>query len=186
MKTILFPAIRLTLVCLFFFMGVYPAIVLGLAQWAPNQGKGHLIRQDGKSYYANIGQSFTEDQYFYSRPSAVAYNAAGAGGSNQGPSNPAYLATLQARVDTFLAHNPAVKLHEIPADLITASGSGLDPDISVAAAKVQVNRIAKIRQVSEVTLYQLIAQQTKKPLLGLFGPAKVNVLQLNLALDKLK
>lgn len=133
-----------------------------------------------------MGQSFTSDKYFYSRPSAVNYNAAGSGGSNKGPSNPDYLAELQARIDTFLLHNPEVKKEDIPSDLVTASGSGIDPNISVQAAKVQVKRIAKIRNLSENAIHQLIARQTEKPLLSLFGTEKINVLKLNRALDNLK
>lgn len=182
----IFPAIRLTLICLLFFSGIYTCMVLGFAQFAPNNGKGEIITQNGKTYYANIGQSFTEDKYFNSRPSAVGYNAAGSGGSNKGASNPEYLAEVQARIDTFLVHNPGIDKSEIPSDIITASGSGLDPNISVQAAKVQIKRIAKTRNISETTLQQLVNQQTEKPLLGLFGTEKINVLKLNLALGNLK
>ena len=186
MKENLFPALRLTLFCLIFFSGIYTLVVWGIAQLAPNQGKGEVISYKGKTYYANIGQAFTKDNYFYSRPSAVAYNAAGSAGSNKGPSNPDYLKEVQARIDTFLVHNPEVKKGEIPADLVTASGSGLDPDISVQAAAVQVKRLAKVRGITEKTLQLLITQQTEKPLLGLFGTEKINVLKLNIELDKLK
>lgn len=186
MKSNLLPAIKLTLVCLVFFMCIYTLAVYGIAQFAPNQGKGEIIQHNGNVYYSNIGQSFTEDAYFYSRPSAVAYNAAGSGGSNKGPSNPDYLAEVQARIDTFLVHNPGIKKSEIPSELVTASGSGLDPNISVQAAKVQVKRIAKIHDISETSLNQLIEQQTEKPLFGLFGTEKINVLKLNLALENLK
>jgi len=186
MKTNIFPAIKLTFVCLVFFMGIYTFTILGVAQLAPNNGKGEIISENGKTYYANIGQSFTNDNYFNSRPSAVDYDAAGSGGSNKGPSNPEYLAEVQARIDTFLVHNPGVKKEEIPSDLVTASGSGLDPNISVQAAKIQVKRIAAVRNIKEDVLNQLIAQQIEKPLLGLFGTEKINVLKLNLALDNLK
>lgn len=186
MKTNIFPAIKLTIVCLIFFMGIYTLAILGIAQFAPNNGKGEIISQNGKTYYANIGQSFTDDKYFNSRPSAVSYNAAGSGGSNKGPSNPDYLAEVKARIDTFLVHNPKVNKSEIPSDLVTASGSGLDPNISVQAAKVQVKRIATVRNIKEEALNQLIEQQTEKPLLGLFGTEKINVLKLNLAMDNLK
>ncbi|HQY12236.1 MAG TPA: potassium-transporting ATPase subunit C, partial [Ferruginibacter sp.] len=120
------------------------------------------------------------------RPSAVDYNAAGSAGSNKGPKNPDYLKQVQDRIDSFLVHNPGVKKEEIPAELVTASGSGLDPDISPAGASVQVKRIAAVRKLAEATIISLIDKQTEKPLLGFMGPAKVNVLKLNIALDKLK
>ncbi len=183
MKNNIIPAIRLTFVCFVFFCGIYTLIVLGISKFVP---ESRSFSKSKAGYYENVGQSFTSDKYFYSRPSAVDYNAAGSGGSNKGPSNPDYLAELQARIDTFLVHNPEVKKEEIPSDLITASGSGIDPNISVQAAKVQVKRIAKIRNLSENTIHQLIEQQTEKPLLGLLGTEKINVLKLNLALDNLK
>lgn len=186
MKQHIIPAIRLTIVTLIFFAVMYPLVVWGIAQLSPNQGKGKIIEHNGKIYYSNIGQLFTDDKYFWSRPSAVNYNAAGSGGSNKGPSNEEYLAQVQARIDTFLIHNPEVNKSEIPVDLITASGSGLDPDFSVQAAKVQVKRIAKIRNIDESRLLELIDKQTERPLLGLFGPEKINVLKLNIALDNLK
>lgn len=185
MKKNILPAIRLTLVCMVFFMGIYTLILLGIAQLAPNKGKGLTITQNGTAYHVNVGQSFTLDKYFWSRPSAVDYNAAGSGGSNKGPSNQEYLAEVQARIDTFLVHNPGVEKAEIAADLVTASGSGLDPHISVQAANVQVKRIAKIRSVSEDDLLQLIQENTEKPLLGLLGTERINVLKLNLALDRM-
>lgn len=167
-------------------MVIYTLVVLAIAQFAPNKGKGEVITHNGKTYYANIGQSFTDDKYFNSRPSAVGYNAAGSGGGNKGPSNPDYLAEVQARIDTFLVHNPGVNKDEIPYDLVTASGSGLDPNISIQAAKVQVKRIAKIRNIEETTLLQIIEKNTEKPLLGLFGTEKINVLKLNMNLDNVK
>lgn len=186
MKSNLLPAIKLTIISLVFFMAIYTFAVYGMAQLAPNQGKGDIIIHNGKTYYSNIGQLFTDDIYFNSRPSAVVYNAAGSGGSNKGPNNPDYLKEVQTRIDTFLVHNPGVTKSEIPSDLVTASGSGLDPNISVQAAKVQVKRIAKVRNLSEKELILLIDEQTEKPLLGLFGTEKINVLKLNLALDTLK
>lgn len=183
MKTNIFPAIRLTLFCALFFSGIYTVSLLGIAKFAPNGGKGEIISQNGKTYYSNIGQTFTDDKYFNSRPSAVGYNAAGSAGSNKGPSNPVYLAEVQARIDTFIVHNPSVNKANIPSDLVTASGSGLDPNISVEGAKVQVKRIAKVRNISEEKLLQLIDSQTEKPLFGLFGTSKINVLKLNLVLE---
>ena len=186
MKTHIFSAIKLTLITIVFFSVIYTLIVWSIAQFSPNKGKGEIIEYNGKHFYANVGQSFTVDNYFWSRPSAVGYNAGGSGGSNKGPSNPEYLAQVQARIDTFLAHNPEITKAEIPVDLITSSGSGLDPDISVQAARVQVKRISKIRGIKEENLNALIVNQTQKPLFGILGPEKVNVLKLNLALDNLK
>ncbi|MGV3601643.1 MAG: K(+)-transporting ATPase subunit C [Dyadobacter fermentans] len=186
MKQHILPAVRLTVVTLIFFSGVYTLAVLGAAQLFPNRGKGEIVEQNGKRYYANIGQSFTDDKYFNSRPSAVGYNAAGSGGSNKGPSNEEYLGMVQARIDTFLVHNPNVQKADIPVELVTASGSGLDPDISEQAALVQVERIAKVRNVPVQKLQDLVKAHIQGPLLGMFGPEKVNVLRLNLALDQLK
>lgn len=185
MKTNIFPAIKLTIVTLLFFCVVYPAVVWAIARLAPGSGQGEMVTAKGKRYYANIGQKFTEDRFFNSRPSAVEYNAAGSGGSNKGPSNPEYLAVVQARIDTFLVHNPGVDKKDIPVELVTASGSGLDPDISPKAALVQVKRIAAFRNVSEEKIMQLVSAHTEKPLLGMFGPERVNVLGLNMALEKL-
>ncbi|WP_353720424.1 K(+)-transporting ATPase subunit C [Dyadobacter sp. 676] len=186
MKQHILPAIRLTAVTLLFFSGVYTLAIFGIAQLFPNHGRGEVIEQNGKRYYANIGQSFTDDRYFNSRPSAVKYNASGSGGSNKGPSNEEYLGVVQARIDTFLMHNPDVRKADIPVELVTASGSGLDPHISEKAALVQVNRIAKVRNVSRQKLQQLVNEHIEGPLLGMFGPTKINVLKLNLALDQLK
>jgi len=185
MKTHLFPAIKLTILLIVLLTVVYPAVVWGIAKLSAGEGQGQTISAAGKKYYRNIGQSFSQDKYFWSRPSAVGYNAAGSAGSNKGPSNEEYLAEVQARIDTLLAHNPGVSVSQIPMDLGTASGSGLDPDFSVQAAKVQVARIAKIRNISEAKLIALIDMHTDRPLWGLFGPEKVNVLNLNIALDNL-
>jgi len=186
MKSNLLPAIKLTIICMVFFMGIYTLVMLGIAQVAPNHGKGFVIKSNGKKYYENIGQKFTKDKYFWSRPSAVDYNAAGSGGSNKGPSNPEYLKTVQDRIDTFMVHNPTVKKEEIPSDIVTASGSGEDPHISVQAALIQVKRIAKIRNISEQKLTNIVNGFIQKPFMGLFGPSTINVLQLNVALDNFK
>ena len=185
MRTNIFPAIKLTLVTLVFFGAVYPAIVWAIAQLTPDNGHGALINAEGKRYYANIGQNFTQDRFFNSRPSAVGYNAAGSGGSNKGPSNKEYLDVVKARIDTFMVHNPAIAKKDIPVELVTASGSGLDPDISPKAALVQVKRIAAVRRIDEEKIRQIVVSNTEEPLLGVFGPAKVNVLSLNLALERL-
>ncbi|WP_118974850.1 K(+)-transporting ATPase subunit C [Taibaiella koreensis] len=186
MKQFLWPSIKLTLLSLVLLSGLYTLILLGFARLTPGKGKGEMIEWKGKTYYANIGQSFTDDRYFWSRPSAVGYNAAGSGGSNKGPNNPEFLQTVKDRIDTFLVHNPGINRAQIPVDMVTASGSGLDPNISLQAARVQASRIARLRGIPEASLVALIDKQTEKPLLGLFGPAKLNVLRLNIALDDLK
>ena len=185
MKKHILPAIKLTALCIVLLAIVYPISIWAIAQLSPNQGKGDLIKHNNKVYYSNIGQSFTTDKYFNSRPSAVNYNAAGSAGSNKGPSNEEYLKQVQARIDTILMKNPEIAKSDIPADMVTSSGSGLDPNFSVQAAKIQAKRIAKIRNIDEVKINNLIAQHTEKPLAGLFGPEKINVLKLNIALDRL-
>lgn len=187
MKQHIFPAIKLTVLSIVVFVGLYTLLIWGIAQAAPNKGKGETVWVNGKVVgYALQGQRFTDDKYFNSRPSACGYNAAGSSGSNKGPSNPDYLKEVQSRIDTFLIHNPSIKKEDIPAELITASGSGLDPDLSPQGAYVQVNRIARTRNIDVEKIKALVAQQIKKPLLGMFGTARVNVLQLNIELDKLK
>jgi len=186
MKTNFLPALKLTLVCLIFFSGIYTIIILGAAQLAPNKGKGEIVIVNGKTYYANIGQKFTDDKYFYSRPSAVDYNAAGSGGSNKANSDSEYLSMVKSRIDSFMVHNPEVNKADIPSEMVTASGSGLDPHISVQGANVQIKRIAKIRNIPEANIKELVMQNTEGSMLGLFGPEKINVLKLNLALDNLK
>jgi len=104
MKTQIYPAIKITIVLLLLLSVVYPALVWAIAQIAPNHGKGEMLAYNGQKYYRNIGQAFTRDDYFWSRPSAVGYNAAGSGGSNKGPSNGEYLSEVKARIDTFLVH----------------------------------------------------------------------------------
>ena len=187
MKKYLLPALKLTLVLIIICSVLYPLFIAAVAKLAPGGGKGETVSVNGKVVgYANIGQKFTDDKYFWSRPSAVAYNAAGSAGSNKGPTDSTYLKTVQDRIDSFLVHNPSVKKADIPAELVTASGSGLDPDLSPQGAYVQVARIAKTRNISAEQIKNLVAQQIEKPLLGLLGPEKVNVLKLNIELDKLK
>jgi K+-transporting ATPase ATPase C chain len=187
MRQNILPAIRLTIVCILFFCGAYTIIILGIAQAAPAKGNGQTVTVNGKVVgYKLIGQKFTFDKYFWSRPSAVDYNAAGSGGSNKGPTNPDYLKTVQDRIDSFLVHNPGIKKEEIPSELITASGSGLDPDLSPAAAYIQVKRIGAVRNIPEEKIRALVSRHIEKPLLGLFGTERINVLQLNIDLDRLQ
>ena len=187
MKINILSAIKLTLVCIILFAVLYPLSIWGLAYiGAPNHGDGELVTQKGKVVgYALIGQSFTQDKYFNGRPSSVGYNAAGSGGSNKAPNNPDYLASVKLAIDTFLLKNPSVRKEDVPVELVTASGSGLDPDISPKAALIQVPRMAKVRHISEDKLKELIKEHTESPLLGFMGPSKVNVLKLNISLDNL-
>lgn len=187
MKKYLLPSLKLTLVFIIICSVLYPLFIAGVAKLSPGGGKGETLLVNGKVVgYANIGQKFTADKYFNSRPSAVDYNAAGSAGSNKGPSNPDYLKQVQDRIDSFLVHNPSIKKEQIPSELITASGSGLDPDISYEGALVQVTRIAKTRNISSEKITSLVNQQLQKPLLSLMGPTRVNVLKLNIELDKIK
>ncbi|HTA26263.1 MAG TPA: K(+)-transporting ATPase subunit C [Bacteroidia bacterium] len=187
MKKYLLPSLRLTLVLLVLLCVVYPLFIMLVGKITPGGGEGVKVYRNGKVIgYENIAQAFKNDKYFQPRPSAVGYNAAGSGASNKGPTNPDYLKSVQAAIDTFMVHNPGINKSDIPAELVTASGSGLDPDLSPAAAIIQVKRIAKLRNLSEENLVKLVDEHTEKPLLGLFGPPKVNVLKLNVALDDLK
>ena len=187
MKTNIIISLKLTVVLLIITAGVYPLLIAGVGKAAPGGGKGETLSVNGKVVgYARVGQKFTEDKYFWGRPSAVDYNAAGSAGSNKGPSNPDYLATVQARIDTFLVHNPGITKEQVPADLVTASGSGLDPDISPEAARIQIARIARVRNIGTDKLEALVSKHIEGPFLGMFGPSKVHVLTLNMALDELK
>jgi K+-transporting ATPase ATPase C chain len=165
---------------------IYPLMVAFAGGFSKGNGGGEKIIKNGKVVgYALLGQSFTRPEYFWGRPSAVGYNAAGSAGSNKGPSNSDYLKQVSDRIDTLLKYNPGIRRGEIPADLVTASGSGLDPDISVQAARIQAKRITIQRGLDERSVEKLIIKNTQGPFLGLFGPASVHVLQLNLALDEL-
>ena len=187
MKNILRPALVLFFVLTLLTGVVYPLLVTGLAQILfPSQAHGSLIHRDGKVVGSTlIGQSFSDPAHFWSRPSAtgpMSYNAAASSGSNHGPLNPALIDAVTARVAALRAADPS-NLAAIPVDLVTASASGLDPHISLAAAQYQLSRVATARQLSPQAVQLLIEQNTQRPLLGLLGEPVVNVLQLNLVLD---
>jgi potassium-transporting ATPase KdpC subunit len=176
----------------------YPLAMTGIAQAIfPTQAQGSLVERDGAVVgSALIGQQFTSDKYFHGRPSATTapdpndstktvpapYNAANSGGSNLGPSNKALIDRVQGDMETLKKENPSMP---VPADLVTTSASGLDPDISPEAALFQVPRVAKARNLPEDRVRQLVTDSTQGRLFGLLGEPHVNVLQLNLALDKL-
>ncbi|WP_069659696.1 K(+)-transporting ATPase subunit C [Arcticibacter eurypsychrophilus] len=184
MKKYIIQSIRLTLVLIVLLCVIYPILIAFVGKLSKGEGGGQKIVVNGKTVgYANIGQLFTRTDYFWGRPSAVEYNAAGSAGSNKGPSNPDYLKQVEERIDTLLKYHPYLKLAEIPADLVTASGSGLDPDISPEAARIQIRRVAENRKLNIDEVTALVNKNTEGPLLGLIGPSKVNVLKLNLALN---
>src|SRR3954469_24236818 len=165
MKQYIIPSIKLTLVLLVLCSVIYPLFIAAVGKLTPGGGDGETVKVNGKVVrYAIVGQKFTDDRYFWSRPSAVDYNAAGSAGSNKGPTNPDYLKQVQDRIDTFLVHNPGIYKEDIPAELVTASGSGEDPDLSPAAARIQVKRIAALRQIDENRLNRLVDEHTNSPL----------------------
>lgn len=187
MKNILRPALVLFLVLTLLTGVAYPLVVTGLAQALfPSQAHGSLILRDGKAVgSALIGQSFTDPTHFWGRPSATGpmpNNAAASSGSNQGPMNPALLDAVKSRVVALRAADPS-NTAAVPVDLVTASASGLDPHISLAAAQYQLGRVATARKLPTQAVQVLIDQNTQRPTLGLLGEPIVNVLQLNLALD---
>jgi K+-transporting ATPase ATPase C chain len=167
---------------------IYPLAMTGIGQVLfPHQANGSLIRQHGRVVGSSlIGQYFREARYFWSRPSAtspVPYNGAGSGASNLGPNNPVLAQHVAARIKALKAADPAEK-GPVPVDLVTSSASGLDPDISIAAALYQIPRIAQAGGMDIATLRHLVQQNTTKPLLGFIGEPVVNVVKLNLALHE--
>ncbi len=168
---------------------LYPLTMTGLAQLVfPDKANGSIITRDGQAVGSElIGQSFDDPRYFWGRLSGAspAYNAAASTGTNYGPLNPALFEMVQARIDALHAADPD-NTEPIPVDLVTASGSGLDPHISPAAAYYQVPRVARERGLDETTVRKLVDKHTEKRQLGVLGEERVNVLELNLALDALE
>jgi K+-transporting ATPase ATPase C chain len=184
LKTAILLVIAFTVIC----GGVYPALVAGIAQTVfPHQANGSMIvDQQGKERGSSLmGQPFSAPQYFWPRPSATAdfpYNTLASGGSNAGPTNPEYLQNVAGRVKTL---RDSGITGPIPADLVQASGSGLDPHISPEAARLQIPRVAKARGMSETAVARLVAQATEDRQFGLLGEPRVQVVVLNLKLDRL-
>jgi K+-transporting ATPase ATPase C chain len=188
MKNLIRPALSL-FVGLSLITGLaYPLAVTGVAQLVfPHQAGGSLVHANGQVVGSElIGQAFSDPKHFWGRPSATApmpYNAAGSGGSNQGPLNPALTDAVKARIEALKAVDPA-NTATVPVDLVTASGSGLDPHISVAAAQYQIPRVARVRGMTPEALKALVERHTEGRLLGVLGEQRVNVLALNVDLDQ--
>lgn len=181
------PALLIFLVLTVITGALYPLAITGVAGlFFPNQADGSLIQKDGQVVGSRlIGQPFDDPKYFWSRPSAtgpMAYNAASSSGSNLGPTNEALKKAVMDRIAALKAADPE-NTAPVPVDLVTASGSGLDPDISPAAAAYQVRRVAKTRGLSEAEVNRLVADQTEERQWRLWGEPRVNVIDLNLALD---
>ena len=176
MKTLL-KSIKITLVFCVFFSVFYILVLWLFARVAgPNQGNAEVVTLNGKVVgAANVGQKFTEDIYFWGRPSCAGdgYDATSSSGSNKGPTNPEYLAEVKSRIDTFLVHHPYLSRKDVPAEMVTASGSGLDPDITPQSAYVQVKRVAQARGMDVEEVRRIVDKAVEKPLLGVFGTEKV-------------
>jgi potassium-transporting ATPase KdpC subunit len=177
-------AVKFTVVTTVVFGLGYPLLVTGVSQVVfPKQANGSLIEKNGQIVGSRlIAQGFSGDKYFHPRPSAAGngYDPTSSGGSNLGPTNQALVARVQQDVAKFQQENPGAA---VPTDLVTTSGSGLDPDISPASAEFQVARVAKARGMSEGDLRRIVAKHTSSRQLGIFGEPRVNVLELNLELD---
>lgn len=194
MKKQLKPAILMLLVMTVLTGLVYPLLTTGVAQLVfPYQANGSLIEKDGKLVgSALIGQQFTDSKYFWGRLSGTGtypYNASASGGTNLGPLNPTLADNVKARIEALGKADQEAGVKQtkaVPIDLVTASGSGLDPHVSVAAAEYQLARVAKMRGIPEASVRELVAANTQAKWLGLFGDAHVNVLKLNLAVDTVK
>ncbi|MCC6568765.1 MAG: potassium-transporting ATPase subunit KdpC [Anaerolineales bacterium] len=184
MKTQLRPALTIFALLTFVTGVIYPLVVTGIAQLVfPHQANGSLVTINGKTYGSElIGQQFDDPKYFWGRLSAISYDSSTSSGSNYGPMNPALIEAVQARIDALKAADPDNTL-PIPVDLVTASGSGLDPHISVDAALYQISRVASSRGLSEADVIALVNQYTDGRQFGFLGEPRVNVLLLNLALD---
>jgi potassium-transporting ATPase KdpC subunit len=187
MRTLI-VAIKMTIALTVLTGLIYPIVMVGVSRVVfPAQAQGSLIVRDGKVVGSSlIGQNFSKPGYFHSRPSAAGdkgYDASASGASNLGPTNKALIEAVKSRLKGVLEENPGVSSAQVPIDLVTASGSGLDPEISLAAAQLQVPRVAKARGISEEQVQKLVEQSTRSRYLGILGEPGVNVVALNLALD---
>lgn len=186
----LYRAVIATILLAFITGIAYPLVVTGIARVIfPQQAKGSLIEKNNQIIGSKlIGQNFSESRYFHLRPSAAGkngYDATASAGSNLGPTNKKLIDGIKANIKKVKEENPGVKPEQIPVDMVTASASGLDPQISPAAALLQVPRVAKARKIDEETVRKLVDKYTEGRQLGVFGEPRVNVLLLNLALDNI-
>lgn len=184
----LVKSLRLTLVFCVFFSICYILVlwIFGLIV-GPGGGNAETLVLNGRVVgAANVGQQFTKDVYFWGRPSHAGdgYDASSSSGSNKGPTNEEYLADVNTRIDSFLEKHPYLERNDVPSEMVTASASGLDPHITPESAYVQVKRVAKARGMEEGAVRSLVDQAVEKPLLSMFGTEKVDVLKLNIALEK--
>jgi K+-transporting ATPase ATPase C chain len=190
MKNILRPALVLFILLTLITGVAYPLVVTGIAKTVfAEQAAGSLITREGKTVGSSlIGQNFSDPKHFWGRPSATGpmpYNATASSGSNQGPLNPALTDAVKSRVEALRAADPG-NMAPVPVDLVTASASGLDPHISLAAARYQAGRVAKARGLAPEKVLGIVGAQTENPLFGLIGETQVNVLKLNIALNALR
>jgi len=186
----LWVAVKMTIVLTLLTGIAYPVVMVGLAHlFFPTQANGSLIVRERKVVGSSLlGQNFSSGRYFHGRPSAAGdkgYDAANSSGSNLGPTNKRLIETVRSRASTLRENEPGINHGQIPVDLVTASGSGLDPEITPAAAEIQVPRIAKARGLSEDAVRSVVRTHTRGRVLGILGEPGVNVLGLNLALDDL-
>jgi K+-transporting ATPase ATPase C chain len=175
-----------TIVTMALFGGGYHLLMWGIGRTLfPRQAEGSLIRREDGTVIGSslIAQAFTRPEYFHPRPSGVDYNAASTGGTNYGPSNPDHLAAVQERLDAVISEE-AASAAQVPSEMITASGAGLDPHIPPNVAELQVPRVARARNVDINRIRELVRVHTEAPAFGVFGRDRVNVLELNLALDE--
>jgi potassium-transporting ATPase KdpC subunit len=189
MSSLVRPALVLLLIMTAITGIAYPLVLSGIAQVLfPHQAGGSLVMRGGKAVGSRlIGQSFHDPKYFWSRPSATSpqpYNGIGSGGSNFGPLNPALMEGIKKNIEALHAADPT-NTAPVPVDLVTASASGLDPELSLAGARYQVTRVARVRGLSQAAVQGLVDSHARGRLLGLLGEPRVNVLELNLALDDL-
>ena len=191
MLKVIYKSVMATVLLAVILCGIYPLIVTGIGKVLfADQANGGIIMKDGKAIGAKlIGQGFSKPEYFHGRPSSAGdkgYDAANSSGSNLGPTSQKFYDGLKGNVDGVLKDNPNLKKGEVPVELATASGSGLDPHISPEGAMVQVDRVAKARGLSVEQVKQLVEQNLEGPQWGIFGEAHVNVLAINIALDQFK